>query len=261
MIYYRVIDIYEQQAPWLTMVHGFTQNHRYFSAQVAEFQKNFRLFLIDLRGHGRSARLAGPYGIEEYADDLLDAFDEAGVRTTHYWGTHTGSAVGLAFALRHPERLLSLVLEGTFLAGFSMPRAMELLDRVRSIARTKGVDAALEDWFRRADWFDYIRNHPDRCRADAHRRMIFEFSGAPLINELPPRELSNVAGSLPAIHPPALIYNGVDDMPDFKKAASCLESHLPNVRRVKIPNSGAFPAWEAPESVNHIVGHFLQEML
>ncbi len=142
-----------------------------------------------------------------------------------------------------------------------MPRALELLDRVRSIARSKGVKAALEDWFLHADWFDYIPNHPDRCRADAHRRIIFEFMGAPLIDKLTPRELTNVAGSLPAIHPPALIYNGEDDMPDFKRAASYLESDLPNPRRVEIPNTGAFPAWEAPESVNPVVGQFLQEML
>ena len=35
-----------------------------------------------------------------------------GVATTHFMGTHTGSAVGLILAARVPERLITLVLEG-----------------------------------------------------------------------------------------------------------------------------------------------------
>ena len=41
MIYYKTIDTNRNDAPWLTMVHGQTQNHTYFSSQVAEFQIDF----------------------------------------------------------------------------------------------------------------------------------------------------------------------------------------------------------------------------
>lgn len=261
MIYYKVIDRHVQQAPWLTMVHGFTHNHHYFSAQVAAFQKYFRLFLIDLRGHGQSAHLPGPYGIEEYTDDLVMALDSAGIGATHYWGTHTGSAVGLALALRAPERLLSLVLEGTFLPGFSMPRVEELLDRVRAITQSHGLEEALEDWFTNADWFEYIRNHPDQCRAEEHRRMVFKFKGSPLLSSLAPRPVIPFSESLHTIHQPTLLYNGEQDMQDFKRAAFHLARELPNARRVEIPNAGGFPGWEAPHAVNPVVREFLQDLM
>ena len=67
------------------------------------------MFLADLRGHGYSAEIEGPYVIEEYADDIIFALDEAGIARTHFWGTHTGAAIGLVLALRYPERISSLV--------------------------------------------------------------------------------------------------------------------------------------------------------
>jgi fermentation-respiration switch protein FrsA (DUF1100 family) len=56
--------------PWLTLVHGFSQNRRYFESALGHFAGQYRLLLIDLRGHGASAGTAGPFGIVEYAEDL-----------------------------------------------------------------------------------------------------------------------------------------------------------------------------------------------
>lgn len=256
-VYHQVIDVNGQDHPWLIMVHGFTHNQNYFSAQIPAFQEDFRIFLTDLRGHGQSASVPGPYGVEEYADDILGALDQVGINKAHYWGTHTGSAVGLVLALRHPERFASLVLEGTFLPGFPMPRVGELINRARSIAQTQGIDAALEDWFCQADWFAYIRDHPHACRANTHRAMLFEFGGAPWLSDLLPRPVTPVADFLANISQPALVYNGKYDLEDFKRAAVYLEAGLPNVQREEIPEAGGFPGWENPQAVNLLVDHFL----
>ncbi len=258
-IYYKVIDINGSNEPWLTMVHGFTHNHNYFSSQIVEFQQNFRLLLPDLRGHGRSAGAAGPYGIEEYADDLVAILDENGIVHTHYWGTHTGAAIGLVLAIRQPERFSSLILEGTFLPGYDMPRVVELIDRARSLAQSKGKNAALDDWFSHAEWFEYIRNHPQQCRADEHRKMTFEFKGTPLLSTLTPRQVTHVSECLHNVHQPTLIYNGKYDLHDFKLAASYLACELSNAEQEQIPEAGGFPGWENPETVNKLVRNFLEE--
>ncbi len=79
-----------RQAPWLTMIHGFSHNHAYFSVHVEAFQADYRILLVDFRGHGGSSAVAGPYGIEEYADDVLTALDEVAITKTHYWGRTPG---------------------------------------------------------------------------------------------------------------------------------------------------------------------------
>jgi pimeloyl-ACP methyl ester carboxylesterase len=258
-IYYKLIDQNGRDTPWLTMIHGFSHSHHYFSAQIRIFSNNFRLFLADLRGHGQSAAAKGPYGIEEYTDDIIAALDDAGIEKTHYWGTHTGAAIGLVLALRHPDRLASLVLEGTYLPGFDMPRVDELLTRARTLAQTKGVQPALEDWFEAADWFDFIREHPQKCRSIEHKQMVFEFQGKPWLSTKPAKQVTPAADQLAAIQHPTFIYNGEHDMPDFMRAAAKLHTDLPNAQRAVILEAGGFPGWENPQEVHDLVLKFLKK--
>ena len=108
-------------APWLTMVHAATLDHRYFAAQAETLQREYRLLLVDLPGHGGSAGLPGPFGFGEYAASVLAAIDGAGIDTTHFLGTHTGAAVGLLLASRLPDRILSLTLESPPIPGVDLP--------------------------------------------------------------------------------------------------------------------------------------------
>ncbi len=257
-IYYRTVIESGPHAPWLILVHGFTHHHPYFSVQIPEFQPDFRLCLPDLRGHGRSAELAGPYGIEEYADDLIAVLDAAGIEQTHYWGTHTGAAIGLVLALRQPHRFRSLILEGATVPGLEMPRVGELIDRAKSLAQAEGKEVALADWFTRADWFAYIWSHPEQCRLDEFKQLAIAFTGDPWLSPLAPRPVTPVVEALKTIRLPVLVYNGEADMPDFKRAATCLSASLPDVRREEIPEAGGFPAWENPFAVNQRVRRFLQ---
>jgi pimeloyl-ACP methyl ester carboxylesterase len=243
-------------APWLTMVHGATHNHRYFGSQVEAFRKDYRLLLIDLPGHGASAGLPGPYGFEEYADSVLAAMDAAGVEATHYIGTHTGSAVALILASRIPERFLSLALEGPPTPGVDLPSVIDSMARSRATAREHGVDAARREWYERSRWFDIIRAEPERCRADEHWDMLLEFGGAPWLDDKTPRPVSPVLERLTSIECPVLIINGEHDVEDFLQSADALEQRLPNTRRVRIAGAGGFPMWEDAETVNaHIRRH------
>jgi 3-oxoadipate enol-lactonase len=258
-IHYEIINKAKKRAPWLVMVHGFSHNHKYFSAQIPEFEQYFRLCLIDLRGHGKSAHIPGPFGVEEYADDIFNVLDEAGINICYFWGTHTGAAIALIMALRHPKQFTRLVLEGTFLPGFPMPRVGELINRAQIIAKEQGVEAAREDWFNHADWFDGIRANPQACRATAHAVLVNEFNGLPWLSDLQARAVTPVANHLETLTMPVLLYNGENDLPDFRAAADFMAEKVPLVRQDIILQAGGFPAWEYPEIVNKLVLNFLIE--
>ena len=243
------------------MVHGFTQTHRVFDRQVPVFREPFNLLLVDLRGHGGSSHFPGPFGIEEYTDDLEGLVDCYGLKTFYYWGTHTGTAIGLVYTLRHPGRVLGLILEGTVLPGFPMPRVPELIDRAGRIAVNQGMLAAKDDWFDRADWFDYIRKHPRECRAAEHREMIMDFSGEPWLQRQNPRAVTNVDLRLNELRLPILMYNGIEDMADFLNAAGHIRRVKGDAQYQTIPNAGGFPGWENPDVVNRIVTEFLKNLV
>jgi pimeloyl-ACP methyl ester carboxylesterase len=243
--------------PALLMVHGFTQTHAVFDRQAEAFADRFEVIRVDLRGHGGSAGLRGPYGIEEYTDDLEATVEALGVRRFALWGTHTGTAVGLLFALRHPGRLRALLCEGIVVPGLPMPRVAELIERARRLTEAEGLDRAREDWWERADWFAYMRAHPAEARAAAHREMVLEFEGAPWRSREVARPAAAVRAALPGLGVPLLVYNGAEDMPEFLGVAEHVAAAVPGVRRAVVPRAGAFAAWENPEDVNALAAGFL----
>ena len=154
--------------PSLTLLHGASQHSGLFSAQVAEFQRDHRLLLIDLPGHGRSSAIPGPYGLAEYARSVLAVIRAARLERTHFWGTHTGAGIGLMLAAEHPQLIASLVLDGAILPGVDLPYVSARLAQAKKTARERGVEAAKAEWFRESRWFDVIRKKPEECRAKEH---------------------------------------------------------------------------------------------
>ena len=254
---YKTLTKAGRDAPWLTMVHGMSQDHRTFSAQVSEFKDRYRILLIDLPGHGLSADVPGPFGHHELASHVAAAMEHAGAVPTHYWGTHTGAALGLLLASRDRARFLSLVLEGAVLPGYTLPSVSKELEKACSITRADGVAAARRRWFDDSGWFEVIRARPEECRAGGQWSIVSGFSGAPWLHEGQAAAVDKIDERLKSLEVPVLLYNGEHDLEDFVATADRLERLLPVVRRRCVPEAGGFPAWEFPDRVNAMVAEFL----
>lgn len=255
-----VIDENPEPAPWLVMVHGMSQDHRVFAPQVEAFRSRHRILLIDLPGHGLSIAVPGPYGHIEFARHIREALTAYGVENADYWGTHTGATVALLLAARSPELFRSLVLEGPTVPGANQPVVTQALGRARKTAAAKGLDAALDEWWEESPWFEHMRTHPRRRHADGHHAIVTEFSGAPWLDTQTPEPVTGIEAEIARIATPALIYNGAYDHPDFLASAKEIASLMPNARLVKIPDSGGFPAWENPDTVNERVVDFWETL-
>lgn len=92
-------------------VHGLTANHVTFEALARRLDPDaFTIVAPDLRGRGRSARAAGPYGMAAHADDLVALLDANRMETATLVGHSMGGFVSVVAADRHPERIEHLVL-------------------------------------------------------------------------------------------------------------------------------------------------------
>jgi len=250
-------EIIGQHGDWLTLLHGASQHRGLFAAQIEHFRHTHRLLLVDLPGHGASAELPGPYGQVEYAQGVLAVFDAVGVPRTHLWGTHTGSAVSLLIARQQPQRVATLILEGAVLPGMPMPYTTRVIARARATAQAHGVEAAVQEWFRKCAWFDVMRAEPEAYRAEAQQQLLLAFSGKPWLDSSQPAEVPSLVEAIEVIHHPTLLVNGEFDVPEFLQVAETLAARLPDVQRVTIPGAGSFPLWEYPAPVNRLVETFL----
>lgn len=75
------------------------------------------LVRYDARGCGLSDREVERFDLDDWVDDLLAVVDALGLERFPLLGVSEGAAVAVAFAGRHPERVESLVLYGSFARG------------------------------------------------------------------------------------------------------------------------------------------------
>lgn len=96
----------------LVLLHGNGEDHTVFKRQMDYFSQKYRVIAVDTRGHGRSPRGTAPFTFETFARDLRDFLEEHGLKKVHLLGFSDGGNLALTFALRWPEYLLSLIVDG-----------------------------------------------------------------------------------------------------------------------------------------------------
>ena len=100
--------------PPLVLLHAASSSPRLdFAAQLPGLASTFLVHLPDARGHG-STRWDAAAGFQaDWLVDDLEAFaDGLGLATLHLLGFSMGALTALAFAVRHPERVRTIVLGG-----------------------------------------------------------------------------------------------------------------------------------------------------
>lgn len=96
----------------LILLHGNGEDSSYFVHQIDYFSKNYHVIAIDTRGQGKSPRGDKTFTIKQFAEDLHDFMDEKGIEKAHILGFSDGGNIALTFALKHPEKVEKLILNG-----------------------------------------------------------------------------------------------------------------------------------------------------
>lgn len=219
----------DPQAPTLILLHGNGEDHTYFVKQIPAFSPHFRLVLMDTRGQGQSTGGDGELNFSVFASDLLALMDHLQIAKAHLLGFSDGGNLALTFALAHPERVQSLILNGANLdpGGVKLSTQLpivlgygccRLLSPFSHKARQNGALLGL------------MVNHP----------------------HIPPQALA-------ALTMPALVIVGERDMIRDRHSQLIARS-LPNAQFVRIPGGDHFCAAKCPEVFNHAVLSFLQNL-
>lgn len=111
-IYYKTLG---QGAPLLLLHGGPGADHTDFLPALEPLARHCKLVLIDERGSGRSERLSDPkrYTLDWMVKDIERVRIHLRLPQLLVLGHSFGGVVAQAYAVRHPQRILGLVLAGT----------------------------------------------------------------------------------------------------------------------------------------------------
>ena len=142
-------------APRILLVHGITGNALAWAAVAEEAAGRAELIAVDLRGRAGSRDVAGPWGIDQDAADLVAVLDALELGQVVLAGHSLGAFVAAAAAAATPKRFSRLlVIDGGL--GFPLPEganADEVLEAVvgpavRKLSMTFADEEAYLDFHR-----------------------------------------------------------------------------------------------------------------
>lgn len=244
------------QGPVLMLVPGLNGVGSFWSKQVAEFSRDFRVIVHDHRGTGRSTHSRIRYSVEQMADDALKLMDALGIARAHFVGHSTGGAIGQVIALDHPDRIDTLVLSATW-AGPD-PYFRRLFQMRREILMTSGVEAYLRSsvlvlappWWVSANDTPIAAMHVEQAAAAAPIEVTASRIDAIVAFD----RRTRVQG----IRVPTLVIVAADDMVTPRFYSDELVARIPGAKLVVLDGGGHFVPQVFPGPYNAALGTFLR---
>jgi|WetSurMetagenome_2_1015567.scaffolds.fasta_scaffold142461_2 3-oxoadipate enol-lactonase len=236
----------------VVFLHGYTLDRRMWRRQVEYFSKNHRIIVNDSRGHGLSDAPDTGYNRVNRLRDLKCLAQSLQLGKFHIVGLSMGGGVALAYAIEHPDDLLSLTLVDSGAAGYPPPPGYRKLPKVTSpadvaSARTQWIESALSYYKNenlRRELAEVMTGHSDKVWLD------------PLRGKYP--VFDDINGSK-SVKIPTLIFVGGKDR-YFIPLAKTLHQNIEGSELDIVPDVGHMLNMEAPERFNQRLAQFLDRV-
>ncbi|HEX4410325.1 MAG TPA: alpha/beta fold hydrolase [Xanthobacteraceae bacterium] len=244
--------------PWIVFSHSLACTSAMWEPQFAEFAKRYRVLAFDTRGHGQSsAPKAGAdganYTFDELVSDAESLFTALKIEQPHFVGLSMGGMLGQALALKHPNRLRSLVIADS-VCEWPAGTADVFAGRVVQ-ARKDGMKSVVEATLGR--WFTppYHKSNPTQLAEIARQIAETPIEGYAGCSYSIPRV--NFTAQLKTIKAPILVLVGKDDPATTVTLAQQIHKAAPGSVLSVIPNAAHLSNVEQAAAFNADVQNFL----
>lgn len=238
----------EGDGPPLVLQHGLTSSilRWYEFGFVDALKDDYRLLLIDARGHGNSGK---PYDAEAYdqklmASDVIAVLDDEGIDKAHYMGYSMGGSIGFGLAESFADRFHSLIIGGMHPYPLD---AVGLEDRIKRI-RTGGMEGYVAD----------MESGGEAISAERKAQLLANDPQAIVGASLGLINRPDMSPVLPSMTMPCLVYCG--DTDGLHVGSEECVKHMPNVVWVSLPGLDHSQAMERSEMVLPHVREFLKNV-
>ncbi|WP_068273187.1 3-oxoadipate enol-lactonase [Aldersonia kunmingensis] len=229
--------------PTVVLSNSLGSDHRMWDAQVPELEKRFRVVRYDTRGHGSSPVPAGPYALDDLADDLIALLDRLDIDTCHLVGLSLGGMTAMRVAARNPERIDRL---GLLCTAAALPPASVYTERA-ALVREQGTGVVAEGVVSR--WFtpDFLERNPGVRRK--HEEMVATTPDEGYAACCEVIAALDVRDDLASIKAPTLAIAGGDDLATPPAKLAEIADNIRDARLLVVPHSAHLAPAQQPQII------------
>ncbi|MEW6376058.1 MAG: alpha/beta hydrolase [Thermodesulfobacteriota bacterium] len=251
----------------LLLIHGYGAGIWVWEKQIEILSHSYRVYALDLIGHGFSDRPKIDYTAEAYIHFVRDFMDGVEMKRATLIGNSMGGGIAWAMAALFPERVEKLILINCV--------PPDVLDQVRNDSFRTLVaikDIPLLPYLIIAGRSrNSIKLILQECVSDFklitlailnRQYQLSEIKGTTLVLY---STFKNAGGAsklkdcLSQIHQPTLLIWGERDPIFPSPVGETLHQAIPGSKFLLIEKSGHIPMWETPDEVNQAILSFLKE--
>ena len=215
--------------------------------------RDFTVITYDHRGIGRSSRVDAGFTLAELADDAAGLLEQLGLESAHVMGVSMGGMVAQELALRHPERVRTLVIGCSYAGGEgSALTEPPTFQRLAAAWASGDREQAL-----RVGWeINVSSDFADRPgEYERWREMALALRVPLAVIRL---QLQAIAGHdtsarLDRIAAPTLVVHGTEDEMLPAANSRVIASRIPGARLEELEGIGHLFWWEQPERSAELV--------
>lgn len=246
-LYYFTYQSQGSDVPPVVLIHGAGGTHLYWPPQIRRLP-GYRMFALDLPGHGRSRSDRGCQSIGEYAQYILSWLTTVGLHRAIFIGHSMGSAIALNLAINSPDQVLGLVLVG---GGVKLPVNAALLEEASHSATYPRAVEMVVRW-------SFGPEVTDNLIALANRTMM-ETRQSVFYGDLLACNAFDVTEDVNQVRCPTLVICGEQDKMTTARSNQYLASQIPDARLELIADAGHMVMLERPNIVTSLLRNFLAQ--
>src|SRR5262249_45487352 len=240
-------------APVVTLSNSLASNLSMWDPQMKALTARYRVLRYDTRGPGSPDPPAGPYSLEQLAEDARALLQGLKIERTHWIGLSMGGMIGQQLALTAPHLFLSLGLCDT--SSRIPPEAKPLWQERIKTAETQGMEPLVEPTIGR--WFTAPFREQHKDVVDSVRAMIRSTNPVGYAGCCHAISALNLTDRLPDIKLPTLIVVGEDDQGTPVAASQAIQSKIAGSQLEIIKSAAHLANMEQPDAFTRAITSFL----